>query len=310
MPAKVVSAVFCIFSLSLLAIPAVLIGAVVIVVLGYLTYSIIRSIAVAHTQQGETNPRPEKTPGPAAVPVAAADAGAVDLRSEAARQLAAAKRSPAQPILLLSKTPRERAAELAGSLLLSAAVSAAMSLVLLLLRGEPPRPEQYAWLALMSTIGAWSILSVAKLWERSSGEAALRRFTMLLLGLGLGVVAYLLNQALWIELPYGVTPGSLRIRMFAPGFYDARGNPLLHAYMAYFGSLFLIVRWWLQAYPLRSARLSLWSLICTVVTAGLLNLAWPLPQDWGVMVAVTLSIAVQLASPWLPPHERVRRRIA
>ena len=36
----------------------------------------------------------------------------------------------------------------------------------------------------------------------------------------------------------------------------------------------------------------------TVFVAWLINLLWPFPQPWGLMVAATISLAVQLASPW------------
>ena len=39
------------------------------------------------------------------------------------------------------------------------------------------------------------------------------------------------------------------------------------AYMAAFATLLAVLRWWLDADPLRSTRLSLWSLVVTVVFA-------------------------------------------
>jgi hypothetical protein len=223
------------------------------------------------------------------------------------------KRSPTLPTLALLSTPRERAAELAGSLLVSAVVSAAMALVMILLRGEPASREQYAWLFLTSSLGAWGVLILSKFWDHSGGEIALRRFGMLLLGLGYGVVAYGLSLALLVQLPFEFYHDRARFQSlasFARNFYDASGNPLPYAYMAYFGFLFLIVRWWLQTNPLRPTRLSVWSTFCAVAVAGLLNLVWPFPQPWGMMVAATISIAVQLSSPWVPPQKRLRRRTA
>ena len=78
------------------------------------------------------------------------------------------------------------------------------------------------------------------------------------------------------------------------------------AFLAYFGFLFVLLRWWRQADPVRSARLSLWATACTVLVAWVLNLFWPFPQPWGIMVAATMSIAVQLASPWVGPPPAAR----
>ena len=85
-------------------------------------------------------------------------------------------------------------------------------------------------------------------------------------------------------------------------FYD--GGPLLLAYVAVFGTLMLALRWWTQADPLRTSRLSLWSVFITSAMAGLVAAVWHFPQPWLVMVAFTMSVSIQLASPWLPVSKR------
>jgi hypothetical protein len=77
----------------------------------------------------------------------------------------------------------------------------------------------------------------------------------------------------------------------------------MYAYLAYFGFLFLLVRWWRGADPLRSTRLSLLGTSSALFVAWLLNFVWPFPQPWGLMATATISIAVQLASPWVPPKK-------
>ena len=75
-----------------------------------------------------------------------------------------------------------------------------------------------------------------------------------------------------------------------------------------FGTLFFLVRWWLQTDPLRPTRVSLWALACTIVAAGIVAEAWHFPQPWLPMFAGTVSVAVQLASPWIAHRERFRRK--
>ena len=97
------------------------------------------------------------------------------------------------PALVL-KSPRERLAELVGSLLGSALAAAAMCVVMLLVesyRGhgrEPARPEQFAWLLLVSMAGTWAVLSPAKFWEGVRGDPMLRRFLLMVVGMGVGAV--------------------------------------------------------------------------------------------------------------------------
>jgi len=214
------------------------------------------------------------------------------------------RRSLAQTTMHLpAKTGRERFMELTGSLLFAAPVAAVMCVVMGILRGEAPRPEQFAWLTLVSTIGAWLVLVSAKFWEGKNGEPNVRRFVQMLLGLGLGVVAWGGKEWLLVGLPYEWTDPAgqhaLGEQMFGDGFTDkAGGAPTLMGHMAYFAFLLMVLRWWHQADPLRPARLSLWPVVVTAGWAWILQFFWSYPQPWGVMIAATMSVAVQLASPW------------
>jgi serine/threonine protein kinase len=201
--------------------------------------------------------------------------------------------------------PRERITQLFGSLLLSAATCLVVALVVMFLRGETPEPNQYAWLAMSSIIGSWCVLVPAKIWEGSRGDAALRRFVMLAIGLAFGAIAFGLLNWLMISLSaYAASPMGGPARGFRNGFFDGNGDPKMIAFLAYFGFLFLIVRWWRLADPVRSTRLSIWHTVVAVFCSWILTIFWPFPQPWGVMVAATIAISVQLASPWLSPTER------
>jgi hypothetical protein len=72
--------------------------------------------------------------------------------------------------------------------------------------------------------------------------------------------------------------------------------------------LFLLVRWWRQADPLRRSRLSIWSVICTLVVAMIAAALWQFPQPWFLAVAGSISVAVQLSSPWCDTRHRTRRK--
>jgi hypothetical protein len=91
--------------------------------------------------------------------------------------------------------------------------------------------------------------------------------------------------------------------------YDSQGSPLLMAFMTYFGFLFLVPRWWRQTDPLRRVRLSLFFTAVVGFWAWVLHQFWPFPQPWGVMLAITISIAVQLSSRWILPQERTIKHV-
>jgi serine/threonine protein kinase len=225
------------------------------------------------------------------------------------RPLARPPAPPPRPLVesavpaFVLKTPRGRFTDLVGSLLIGALVSLAMCVVMVLadsfLDNTPP-PELCAWLALMGIAGTWTVLVPSKLWEGARGEPMLRRFVLMVLGLGLGVAAWFTAQTFLVELPHD---RGLRL---PSSFYDARHQPLVTAYAACFAALLLLVGWWKQADPWRGSRLSLWSAVVSVAAAGIVAALLRFPQPWLMMVAGMMSVSVQLASPWLPPRQRLR----
>ncbi|MBI3840032.1 MAG: serine/threonine protein kinase [Planctomycetia bacterium] len=209
---------------------------------------------------------------------------------------------------LVVKSPRERVAELAGSMILAAAVGAAMSVVVILLRGDAVEKEVYAWLTLVSVVGSWAILIPSKFWEGTKGDAVLRRVALLIAGLAVGAVAYGAADVLMTKLPDSPMHHVFGTRALSDRFYDLKdGSPLLMGHLAYFGALFAVISWWRQANPLRRTRLSVWCTVVCVFWAWMINLLWSFPQPWGLMVAAIISTSVQLVSPFVPEHERLAR---
>ncbi len=214
----------------------------------------------------------------------------------------------------LVKSTHQRFTELTGSLLVGTLTAAVMCVVAVLIEGYfissvAPKAEQFAWLLLVGTTGICVVLVPAKFWEGFRGEPVLRRFLMMVLGMCVGAIAFGLSEALMAGLPaaagYPDPPGY----KLPPSFYDATdGRPLLMAHVACFGTLFLVMRWWRQADPLRSTRISLWTVFLSVAVAGLVAHLWQFPQPKLPMVAGTISISVQLAAPWMRPAKKPRSR--
>jgi hypothetical protein len=131
----------------------------------------------------------------------------------------------------------------------------------------------------------------------------LRRCLLLLLGLGVGAFAFASKSWLLVDLPYEWRAVQIGGRLSPQSLVnfectDLSGAPTLMGHMAFFAFLLVALRWWRQADPTRPHRLSLWSTSVSVFAAWLLCYFWPFPQPWSLMVAATISVAVQLASPW------------
>jgi hypothetical protein len=201
-----------------------------------------------------------------------------------------------------------------------ALVAVTMCVVMVLVAGifgaATPTAGECAWLTLVSLAGTWAVLIPSKFWEGTRGEVGLRRFVMMVIGLGLGVLAFGVASMLMVNLSHGydfvadALDGKPPTPLDLPnGFYDGfDGHPLVLAHMAVFGALFLLIRWWRQADPLRYSRLSLKSVIITVIVAFAIAALLEFPHQWPMMVAGVVSASVQMASPWVPRRERLARK--
>jgi len=214
---------------------------------------------------------------------------------------------------MIVKSSRQRITELIGSMLASALVAAVTCVVMMLIYSHGQtvlRPERVVWLLLTSTAGAWAILIPSKVWEGTRGEPSVRRFVMMVAGAVVGMLACFAADALLVDLP--PSAGLIFVpRLFHfdrnPSLFAVDGRPLMLAYVAAFGTVFFVVRWWYQANPLRSKRLSIWSLVVCTVLASMVADLWQFPQPWLPMAIATISVSVQLASPWLSPAARGRK---
>lgn len=211
---------------------------------------------------------------------------------------------PGNGLMAPFKTGREKMTELIGSFLISAGVAAAVALVMAVVSQDQFHAERYAWLAMVGTLASWSVIVPAKLWEGKSGETLIRRCVLLFVGMGVGTFAWFVDQSLFVRLNWVTNPQMPTIDGYRLTLIGPEGVPLLKGYLVYFGFLFPALRWWRQAEPIRATRLSLWSVAVCAAWAWFLGQVWPFPQPWGVMVAVTTAIAVQLASPWIETRRR------
>jgi hypothetical protein len=215
-------------------------------------------------------------------------------------------RGRATPVLELGP-PRERATQLVGSLIIAAIVALVVSGVMVVIGAPSVQPNQFVWLAFSAVAGAWAVLIPGKLFEGREGDPIVRRFVFLVIGLAVGAVSYGFSDLLMVRLPNGVDWDLNRPVRNLGSLYDSQGAPLLMTFMTYFGFLYLVPRWWRQTDPLRRVRLSLFFAAVVAFWAWVLHQFWWFPQPWGVMLAVTISVAVQFSSRWITPKDRTTK---
>jgi serine/threonine protein kinase len=199
----------------------------------------------------------------------------------------------------------DRSAELLGSVLISTVAAIFVCSLGLLVGGVAMKPSietqaEFVWMTLTSCIACWSMLSFSKFWEHRNGDSWLRRVAMAGIGLGVGVFAYFIGSVLGIDFGALRSQASYIGNEALPHF----SMPLLPAYLMFFTVLFGILRWWKQADPTRGTRLNLWAvglgLVWAVVFSHLLGFE---PVRNGI-IAIAVSVAMQIAAPWLNPQVR------
>jgi hypothetical protein len=214
---------------------------------------------------------------------------------------------------LARKHRGEQMTELSGAMLTAAFVSLVLCFVMMLVVPGKALDDvltwtSYAWLSITSIAGAWAVLAISKLWESDEGESFGRRFVMLIAGLITGTAAFGAGQFLDVNLGGDMQLHSLPVFDWSASMSGSGGLPALPVFLVYFAGLFVILRWWIQADPLRETRVSLWATAACVLWAWLIHIFWPFPQPWGFMLAATISIAVQLSAPWISYRDRAKIR--
>jgi hypothetical protein len=212
---------------------------------------------------------------------------------------------------LSRRTPSERFAELTGSLLMAAIVAGVLGLVILLaagqsLDGSVDTMLLYAWLTVSAIAGSWMILGLSKFWECSDGDDIRRRFAMMVAGLALGAFSFVAGDMLGLRLSQGEMFNVLEMpgELIPTSMYFTDGAPRMTAFLAFFATIFAMLRWWRPVDPLRKTRFSLWTTIVCVFWG--LVIPWQLP--WGFLLVATISVASQISAPCMSKSERTRIR--
>ena len=184
---------------------------------------------------------------------------------------------------------RVRLAELAGSMVLAAPVAAALAIPTALLMAVDPlqQPEVVAFLFGLGLLGAWANLIPAKLFEGRRGALA-RRASLLASGAAVGLAGALLATV------FDLADAD---RAFYPG-VGPGAMPFAGAATVYFALLPMAGGWGSLTARDRKSRFRLWPLLRTTAAGGLLALALPFPQPWGLGAAVLTAAATQFVSPW------------
>ena len=161
------------------------------------------------------------------------------------------------------------------------------------------------WTVAMTLLTTWTILFFAKRWENRPEDSLIYRFMMLTCGLAIGGIGWGLSQFLMVPWESFTVFRSVPSVIEWRGFYDGF-SPQWPAFVAYFGLLLGSIRWWRQGDVLRKHRLSilsiLWSILVATFVAGIVHF----PTPWCLIIAGASSALTQMATRSLDSKNRPR----
>lgn len=213
---------------------------------------------------------------------------------------------------------RDKAVTLTGSMLGSAAVSTLVAVIAapFLASGAAVDPVALgAWFATIATLGSWGVLAAGTATDFHAEDWVPRRGMNLGAGLLVGALAFHLASFLWTGLPYqdgwNFHRNDVLLEQVADidlyrgvGFDNRTVTPPLAGSMAFFGGLFVLVRWWRSTEFIRRNRIGVWSIGMAALGAWLVSCVTWYPQPLGLVLAGTIALATQASSPWCPPRRR------
>jgi len=161
-------------------------------------------------------------------------------------------------------------------------------------------------LFLLTAISACWGVTLIRWMQSNSPQAKITRTTMGLVGLVVGMIAWQINDVLFINLPTGGDNQVVgRITQLGDHSLITSGQgPTALGYGLFFTAFFALRNWARLTSPSREHRFSIWSAAKTVFVCWIITLFIAFPVAWGLAWGAVISCAVQMASPWLGPPTR------
>ncbi len=300
-------------------------GAKEIAVLGIM-YAIYRKYYAPAEKEESAPAKPEMTPKatPEVTAPVTASASSItgSLKAQPVLQPMMAQVGKPQPVVMSKPVPRnyspttvrqipasQRAMDISMSLTVSLISVIFVTLAVHLATDLLPGAVDVAYFGTVALLASCGLIFSAKLWEGRPVDSVVRRLTQGSIGMAVGALAWGTQRFLMLQdsqlLHADEVDSLLEGRVGRISLLDGNGFPTLSGYMAFFGLLFLVRRWWWQADSFRKARFRISTSLVTLILGIILTQILPFPEHLGATWALAISAIVQLSSGWTPVEDRL-----
>ena len=200
---------------------------------------------------------------------------------------------------------RRRLTELSGSLATAGLATAVVTSVLANVDQFFGSTALIGHFATGTLIGSWSLLILGKLREGMPRERYIDRMLLTGVGMVVGVALFQLDDWLLIDLLADGSSAHQSLLSMTSSTTPSNSHRLLaESYIAFFGTLFGLRRWWWQTDSFRPHRFRVLSVCLTALIGAGAAYVWGFPVLWGTVWAASLSSVVQLSAVWMPREQR------
>jgi hypothetical protein len=201
-------------------------------------------------------------------------------------------------------TPRGRVMELCVSMALAVLVSGLATTLWAAAAGTTRTLPELSTVFFLVVLATWAVLIPAKFWPEVRGDSWARRIMMMVLGGGVGLMAWWLDG----NSPGAQLPDREATAAWASFLPPGGGNEA--AYFSYYGLAFFALRWWRMAGRRRAHRFSFAPILAAAFWGVvLLLLVRSTHYSPGVLVLALTAAVVQLVSPWEEPPPPAAKRM-
>ncbi|SFI07300.1 serine/threonine-protein kinase [Planctomicrobium piriforme] len=171
--------------------------------------------------------------------------------------------------------------------------------------GVTLNPGLVGFFVLVAISIGWGAMFLAWL-QAQSPRVPVSRWVMAVVGAGIGLAAWGIDQYLLIDLS---TTGENRAfailnRIGEHPLIDSGHGPTLVGYVAFFVGLFGLRSWTKLTALDRPVRFSVGAVVKTLVLAWIVTWVVAFPVPWGIAWGAVAACALQLSSPWQVPSRR------
>lgn len=210
------------------------------------------------------------------------------------------------PIMVRDVSMMQRGAEASGSMSMATVIGGVIAAALWS-TGSFDTKQAAVLFGGGTILAAWTAILTGKMWEGRGRDGVSRRLTTGLLGALVGVLVFFVDHTLMVNLPVedsGALSKLMAEKQILGSALTGEDYQRAVGFIAFFGVLMLVRRWWYHVDSYREKRFSLPTVFVTTGVAAVLASIGNFDMRSAILWGASISTTAQLAAVWAAPEIR------